>query len=409
MVSRNVALLCIATLLCMSVWFSASFVVEDLTATWHLDAAQAALLTVSVQLGFVAGALTSAGLSLADRWPARRLMPVAGLLAATVNLMLLVPLGFTGVVAVRALTGALLACIYPVAIKAVARLVRPQRRGLATGAMIAALTVGSALPHAIVAVGPSDWRVAIAVSSAATAAGALLALLISSPPAQAGHPPAPWKAVGAALRRRPVQLANLGYAAHMWELYAMWAWIGVILTSRAQAAGRTPEEGSAWSFVAIGVGAAGCLLGGWIGDRRSKPFAAGLALLASGTAAVLFGLSAGWPFYLAVAIACVWGFWVIADSAQFSALIADHVDPTVLGRVLTIQMAIGYAVTTISITLIPLIAERTSWESAMLILALGPVAGVLAMTAAHRHGQPTTSSPPPSRPQPSPTFHLSEQ
>jgi predicted MFS family arabinose efflux permease len=397
MVSRNVLMLCTATLLCMSVWFSASFVVEDFTATWHLGPAQAALLTVSVQVGFVLGALASAALSLADRWPARRLMPVAGMLAATVNLLLLVPLDFTGVVAVRALTGALLAGIYPVAVKAVSHLVQPARRGVATGAMIAALTVGSAFPHAVVAVGPSDWRVAITTSSAATAAGALLAMLISTPAAQAVQPPVPWKAVGAALRRRSVQCANLGYAAHMWELYALWAWIGVILTSRAHAAGRPPEEGSAWAFVVIGVGAAGCLVGGWIGDRRSKAFAAGLALMASGTAAVLFSLSAGWPFPLVVAIACFWGFWVIADSGQFSALIADHVEPAALGRVLTIQMAIGYAVTTISITAVPLIAEHTSWESAVLILALGPVIGVMAMIATHRHSQPAAPWPPPDR------------
>ncbi len=387
-------LIATSTFLAMSVWFSASFVIPQLRQLWGLTGGQSSLLTIAVQLGFVIGALTLAASGLADAVPGRRLMSVGALGAAVMNLLLLWSPGFGVALVLRALTGAFLAAVYPPALKEVSSWFR-RGRGTALGVMIGALTLGSAAPHLVRASGGLGWQVVIMATSALTAAGGLVVMLVRGP----GPYPFPRSAfrLSAALRAmrsRPVVLADIGYAGHMWELYAMWAWIGTFLASRAGFSG-TPN-GSRYAalaaFACIGVGAVGCLVGGRISDRFGRAQAALVSLVLSGGSAVTLALIKDLSLPLVLLVAAFWGFWVIADSAQFSAMITENADPRYVGSAVALQLAIGYLTTAATVYLVPVLAESASWTAALLVLALGPVVGSGALLA-YLHDRTGTARP----------------
>ena len=407
--SARVALLVIATstFLAMSVWFSASFVVPQLRQLWGLSGGQSSLLTIAVQLGFVVGALALAATGLADVVPGRRLMCIGALGAAAVNLLLLWSPGFGVALALRALTGAFLAAVYPPAVKEVSSWFR-RGRGTALGVMIGALTLGSAAPHLVKASGGLGWQVVIVATSALTAAGGLTIMLVR------GSGPYPFprsvfrlSAAMQAIRSRPVVLANIGYAGHMWELYAMWAWIGAFLAGLSAFSDTPdgPRYAALAAFVCIGVGAAGCLVGGRISDRFGRAQAALISLVLSGSSAVVLALVRELSLPLVLLVCAFWGFWVIADSAQFSAMVTENADPRYVGSAVSLQMAIGYVTTAGTIYLVPVLAESVSWTAALLVLALGPLVGSAALVAYlrgdRRTAGPTGAGAPPPQPRPS--------
>ena len=383
------AVLAVATALAMGVWFSAAAVVPQLSAAWGLSPAGSALLTVAVQLGFVVGALVSAGTGLADAVPARRLLAVGAAGAAVANAGLLLADGPVPAVVSRLLTGAALALVYPSALKEVSTWFS-RGRGTALGAMVGALTLGTALPHAVAAAGAgadaggTPWRLVVAATSACALAGALLALALrrSGPH---GRPPAAVdrRAAVAALRQRPVVLAVLGYAGHMWELYAMWAWTGALLAGLgAVAALHDPAAAaSALTALCVGVGALGCLAAGVLGDRVGRPAAVLVCVVGSSTAALGLAVLRSGPLGLVVALVALWGFWVVADSAQLSALVAEHADPDLVGGAVAVQMAAGYLTTAVTVWLVPVVVEAASWSTALVLLAAGSLAGGAAVLA----------------------------
>ncbi|MFJ9176520.1 MFS transporter [Streptomyces sp. NPDC102360] len=377
------AVVAASTLLSMSVWFSASFVLPQLKEEWGLSPGSGALLTVAVQLGFVVGAVSSAMSGLADRVANRFLMCGGAVGAAVANLGVLLADGLGSAVVLRLVTGFFLAAVYPPALKETATWFRAGR-GKALGVMIGALTVGSALPHAVNAAGGVDWHLVIAVTSVMGACGGALALALRSP----GPYPFPRRkvTVGGALRslrNRDVVLADLGYVGHMWELYAMWGTVASLLASVpvVQESGRTDALASTIAFVCIGVGAFGCLVGGVLGDRWGRASAARLCLVCSGGAALL--LAAGvdaMPSGPVIAVCVFWGFWVVADSAQFSALVTERADPEYVGGALSLQLALGYSTTALTLWGVPVLVAHTSWRVALLVLAVGPAVGVVAMS-----------------------------
>lgn len=377
------AVVAVSTLLSMSVWFSASFVLPQLKEEWGLSAGSGALLTVAVQLGFVVGAVSSATSGLADRVANRFLMCGGALGAAVANLGVLLADGLGSAVVLRLLTGFFLAAVYPPALKETATWFRAGR-GKALGVMIGALTVGSALPHAVNAAGGVDWHFVIAVTSLMGACGGVLALSLRSP----GPYPFPRRrvTVGGALRslrNRDVVLADLGYVGHMWELYAMWGTVAALLASVpvVEESGRTDALASTIAFVCIGVGAFGCLVGGVLGDRWGRASAARICLVCSGGAALLLAVGVdAMPSGLVIAVCVFWGFWVVADSAQFSALVTERADPDYVGGALSLQLALGYSTTAVTLWGVPVLVEHTSWRVALLVLVVGPVVGVVAMS-----------------------------
>ena len=375
------AVLAVAVLLSMTTWFSASAIVPQLREEWDLGSGTSALLTIAVQLGFVAGALTSAATGLADRVPPRRLILLGSLGAAGANAGLLLADGPGLALPLRALTGASLALVYPPSLKAMATWFR-RGRGTALGVMVGALTLGSAAPHLVNGLGGADHRVVLAVTSVLTVVGGLVAELLG----RDGPFPFPrgrfaLSEARAAFADRGVRLATTGYFGHMWELYAVWAWASVFAADALRDRGDvSPQQTAAYAaFAVIGVGALGCWAGGLLGDRWGRTRLTALAMGLSGGSAVAVGLLREGPLLLLLALGLFWGFWVVADSAQFSTMVTEVADQRYVGTALTLQLAAGFVLTVVTIWLVPVLRDASSWTWACLVLAPGPALGVWAM------------------------------
>ncbi|SEL46379.1 Nitrate/nitrite transporter NarK [Pseudoxanthomonas sp. GM95] len=373
------SVLALALVLTMSPWFSATAVLPQLRALYGFGDSVGAWLTIAVQLGFVLGAVGSAASGLADRVPLRVLVIGSALAVAACNALLLVAHSPTQWLLLRVATGVFLAGVYPPAMKLVATWF-VQGRGLALGVLIGAITIGSASPHLLGALGGAQWQAVIVATSAATLAGALLiAAGVREGPFP--FPKAPFRLADAAatLRNRRVLLAMGGYFGHMWELYAMWAWFATY--ARAALA----EQGSglnaaALTFAVIASGALGCVLAGRAADRFGRARTAALAMMVSAACCVAMPWVFDGPAWLFVGVALVWGVSVIADSAQFSALVSEHADPRFVGTALTLQVGLGYVLTAATLWGLPLLARGLgSWQWTLLVLAPGPLLGIWAM------------------------------
>jgi MFS family permease len=378
---RALSVLAVAMVLSMAPWFSAAAVLPQLRQEWTLSAPSSAWLTIAVQLGFVAGALISAAFNLADTVRPKHLMLMGAVGAGAANLALLAASGASTAIALRFVTGLFLAGVYPPALKAVATWFQVGR-GTALGIMVGALTLGSALPHLVNGLGGAQWRLLIVATSLLTVSGGLLVeLRFDEGPFTFPRAPFDPSQIGHLVRDRRIRLATLGYFGHMWELYAMWAWFAIFYADVLASShpGDRSQQVAITTFVVIGVGALGSWTGGVISDRWGRANAAALAMVISGTAAVVVGLVRNGPPWLVVAVAMIWGFTVIADSAQFSAIVTEVADQRYVGTAVTFQLAAGFVLTVATIWLVPIVRGATGWSWAFFLLGAGPLLGVAAM------------------------------
>jgi MFS family permease len=378
---RNLALLIVAEALILSLWFSASSVLPQLTAEWHLSGAQQSWMTMSVQLGFVFAALLSAILNLPDRVSSVRLIAASALVGALANASIAVPnVGPSFTLLMRFFTGMALAGAYPPGMKVVATWCK-EDRGLGIGLMIAGTVLGNAVPHLLNAVpilgegGMPPWRmVVLATSALPTVAALILAFTVRTGPYLMEGAPFDWRYAGRSLSDRPLRLANLGYLGHMWELFGMWAWVPIFWS---QPAARLAGFGT------MAMGSIGSALAGKLADRLGRTTVTAWSLIISGSCALSAGLFLKSPGILTV-LCFIWGFSVVADSGQFSAAISELSDKRYVGTALTVQTSLGFLLTLVTIRAIPPLVAIVGWEHVFAFLALGPAFGVWSMLRLRR-------------------------
>jgi MFS family permease len=376
---RVLALLGFSELLGMSLWFSASAVTPQLRALWGLSTSEAAWLTTIVQLGFVAGTAVAAVLNLADLIPAGTLFSISALLGAIANAGILAAPGYGPAVGLRFLTGFFLAGVYPPAMKMISTWFRSER-GLAIGVIVGALTVGKATPYLVRAIPHVGLRPVVLTSSVgAVVAAMLVAFGYREGPFPFSSRPFSWRHVVDVIRVREWRLATGSYLGHMFELYAFWTWIPFFLAASVGARSgvfRGPRLISLLAFTTIAIGGAGSVWGGLFADRRGRERLVSISLFMSGACCVLSGFLFGGPLWVLGALAMTWGFFVIADSAQFSTLVTESVPAHTVGTALTVQTSLGFLLTMLPMQLLPMIAQRVGWRWSFVFLGLGPVAGI---------------------------------
>jgi MFS family permease len=369
----------------MAVWFTASAVGPELQSRWALSPSEVGWLTTAVQLGFVAGTAVAALLNLADLVPSRPYFFGAAVLAGGANALLLSVSGYHGALVCRFMTGFFLAGVYPPAMKMISTWFR-QARGLAIGTVVGALTVGKATPYLFKAFPQVGLEGVVLGATGGAVLGALLVLVLyRDGPFPFSRKPFSWGLVSRVVAHRQTRLAIAGYLGHMWELYAMWTWVPAFLLASVQVSRGGGGGPSQWmveviSFGAIAAGGAGCVWGGWLADRIGRERLANLAMAVSGGCSLIVGLFFGWTLWILAPLTWVWGFFVVADSAQFSAIVTEVAPSEAVGTALTLQTSLGFLLTMVTIQGLPILTEAVGWRWTFPILALGPVFGIASIS-----------------------------
>jgi MFS family permease len=362
-----------------SVWFAGNAILPYLQSEYHWPAASLGYITSATQIGFIAGTFTFAFLGLADRLSPGKLFLICSFCASASNALCLLDLSAYDLVLIsRVLTGFFLAGIYPVGMKIAADW---NEKGLGhwLGALVGALVIGTALPHALKNL-PGFFhseRLLVAVSALAIFGGLLIGFLVKDGPFRKAATAFTWKGVGKVFQIPSFRKPALGYFGHMWELYAFWAFVPwMVKTYESQHGVTLPRL---LPFFVIACGAAGCLAGGWWSQTTGSFRVALYALLLSGLCCLLSPLM----FEMAPAVFCFflifWGFMVVADSPQFSALVSVHAPAAIRGSSITIVTCIGFFITIVSISLLNILQDKIHPSVLLLLLLPGPLVGVVCL------------------------------
>lgn len=380
----SMALLVACEAMSLSLWFSATAIIPVLRREFPIDDTRASLLSSIVAVGYVAGTMGSAFLGLADRLDPRRFFMASAILAAGANLGILLfePTSWW-IVFLRFVTGMCMAGLYPVGMKIASTWAKGDT-GLLIGILVSALTLGAAVPHLFNAIGGLDWRFTLIASALLAAVAGLSVNLIGLGPAYGRIPPFDPRSVARAWTDKAIRLANFGYFGHLWELYAMWAWIALFMhASFAANLGRDGADveffANVSTFAVVGVGAVGSFVVGWMADRFGRTMVTASVMLASGTCALAVGFLYGADAWLVLAVCLIWGFVVVPDAPQTSACVIELADPSYVGTMLTVQTCVGFLLTMLPIHIVPQLVDAVGWRYAFMPLAIGPLLGAYAM------------------------------
>ena len=379
-----IILILVATsvMLGMSVWLTAAAIGDVLQAKWSLGPNQVGWLVTAVQLGFVLGAFVAAIFNLVDIFPERIYFSCSAVLAGLANAGLILVGDYESALVLRFLTGFFLAGVYPPSMKMISTWFKASR-GLAIGTIVGALTLGKASPYLFKVIGNSSFpMVILGTSLAAVASGLLVGFCYYDGPHGFKKSSFSWRHIMTVVNHRPTRLATYGYLGHMWELYAMWTWAPAFIAASfavsfdQETSIGLGQWGDLTAFAVISIGGLGCIWGGIAADKIGRSKVVNLSMLISGSCCIAVGFLFGQSPWLLIPLMLIWGFFVVADSAQFSAMVTEIAPQDAVGTALTLQTSLGFLLTMLTIQGTPLLTELVGWRWSFAFLSLGPLLGI---------------------------------
>ncbi|BBO73939.1 membrane protein [Desulfosarcina widdelii] len=370
-----------------SIWFSGNAVLTELVQAGSAGSSLSGWITGAVQIGFITGTLVFAFFSISDRFSPRLVFLLCTVAGALFNLSIIIACtSLVTLLLLRFAAGFFLAGIYPVGMKIAAGWYE-KGLGNALGFLIGALVLGTAFPHLLKGgFSALSWQAVMAVSSGVCLFGGLLmALLVPDGPYLKTAPVFDPRALTALFRRRLLRAAALGYFGHMWELYTLWAFVPVFLGAYASQNPDVFLNLPVWSFAIIGIGSLGCIVGGMLSIRHGSAVVAAVQLAVSGLCCLLSPLIFALSPQLFLSLMLLWGITVVGDSPQFSAMVARTAPGELVGSALTLVNCIGFSITVVSLAVVQWLATAVPLQYLLMVLAVGPAAGLIAMRPLSRN------------------------